>query len=577
MESIVKVCLFKHTDMDGESSEIVLGLNNINVLKSVGCDYSNVDKLVLDFINKKEYLNFDKTYIVDISVSNEVAKKIEEVVKEGAKFKLIDHHKTALDLNKYFWAKVILFDRKGKPTCGTKLLFEDVFGPSDLYFKELRCFIELVQEWDTFSWTKTNNLEAVRLNDLFEEMGAIDFRKSIIEKMTNNKELFSEEENIKIDVKTKRRIDYFNKIGEKLVKRKMNLLKDEKQQEFNVGIVSVDDRREISLLGHFLYTKFDKLDFIAILNNLNNNVSLRTNKDIDLSEIAKLNFNGGGHPSSAGCDLDTFMDKLNISFRKGREDVAVTVFVPSDCVNNCEFCTSKREYKKDRPNIENIKKSISMLNKKGFKSFVFTGGEPFADLDTLKELINLIDNDKVVYINTTLPKDRILDTINYINTEDRIKGVSISRHDNVLLDNLAEDSYLTDIKKEVRINSVLTTDSNVSNVIDRFSKFKDISLNFRVDYRYTTKSNLKILDGIGLSLFNNNNYKMIYSGGSDICQDFEFIRLIDGFKIQYHKGLEYSSFEVGNTIIYYDLIIKPNGKVYYDWDDKDLGIKKLLI
>ncbi|MCC0671409.1 hypothetical protein IC216_05355 [Clostridioides sp. ES-S-0145-01] len=97
MESIAKVCLFKHIDMDGESSEIVLELNNINVLKSVGCDYSNVDKLVLDFINKKEYLNFDMTYIVDISVSNEVAKKIDEVVKEGAKFKLIDHHKTALD------------------------------------------------------------------------------------------------------------------------------------------------------------------------------------------------------------------------------------------------------------------------------------------------------------------------------------------------------------------------------------------------------------------------------------------------------------------------------------------------
>ncbi|MFJ1464397.1 radical SAM protein [Clostridioides difficile] len=576
MESIAKVCLFKHIDMDGESSEIVLGLNNINVLKSVGCDYSNVDKLVLDFINKKEYLNFDMTYIVDISVSNEVAKKIDEVVKEGAKFKLIDHHKTALDLNKYFWAKVILFDRKGKPTCGTKLLFEDVFGPSDLYFKELRYFVELVQEWDTFSWTKTNNLEAIRLNDLFEEMGSIDFIKSIIEKITNNKELFSEEENIKIDLKTKSRIDYFDEIGAKLVQRKMNLLKDEKQQEFNVGIVSVDDRREISLLGHFLYTKFDKLDFIAILNKLNNNVSLRTNKNIDLSEIAKLNFNGGGHPSSAGCDLDIFMDKLNISFRKGREDVSVTVFAPFDCINNCEFCTSKKEYKKGLSNIENIKKSISMLNKKGFKSFVFTGGEPFADLEILKDLINLIDKDKIVYINTTLPKHKILDTINYINTENRIKGISLSRHDGIILDDLAEDYYLNDIKKDIRINSVLANSTNITNIIERFSCFKNVLINFRADYRYMADSNLKILDGIGLDLFNNSCYKMIYSGGSDICQDFEFIRLTDGLRVRYHKGLEASSFEVGDTIIYYDLIIKPNGKVYYDWDDKDIGIKSLL-
>lgn len=267
-----------------------------------------------------------------------------------------------------------------------------------------------------------------------------------------------------------------------------------------------------------------------------------------------------------------------MNFIKGRDDLAVTIFVPWDCQNNCKFCTSKKEYSKYLLDIKKVKESIIKLNNLGFDKFVFTGGEPFANLKSLKELIDLIDSDKTIFINTTLPKIDDLAVVNYINCEQKIKGISVSRHseDTVKLNNICEDSIFTYIKKPIRINTLLDNNVDVMSMIDRFSIFKNVLLNLRVDYRNIKEDTLKVLDGIGTELNNNREYKMLYEGGCNVCHNFEFVRLSDGFRVQYHKGLEQSSFKIEDTVIYNDLIIKPNGQVYYDWDNKNYDIELLF-
>jgi len=90
-------------------------------------------------------------------------------------------------------------------------------------------------------------------------------------------------------------------------------------------------------------------------------------------------------------------------FTIGRSDFSVTVYVPWNCTNNCKFCSSKKDYETIKGNFERIKESLHLIRKSILPIVVFTGGEPSADVDKLRELLSIVDN-KVVYINTSLPK-----------------------------------------------------------------------------------------------------------------------------------------------------------------------------
>ena len=91
---------------------------------------------------------------------------------------------------------------------------------------------------------------------------------------------------------------------------------------------------------------------------------------------------------------------------KTREGGAtVTVFVPYDCRNNCPFCINKQEYADMSGfSLERICESIERLDGiTPYCDFVFTGGEPMANLDSLQIMLDKIPTTHRVFINTTLP------------------------------------------------------------------------------------------------------------------------------------------------------------------------------
>ena len=90
---------------------------------------------------------------------------------------------------------------------------------------------------------------------------------------------------------------------------------------------------------------------------------------------------------------------------KTREGGAtVTVFVPYDCQNNCPFCINKKEYADCSGfSLEKILASIQVMD--GITprcDFVFTGGEPLADLNALQQMLDAIP--------TTPPPTRSIST-----------------------------------------------------------------------------------------------------------------------------------------------------------------------
>ena len=256
-----------------------------------------------------------------------------------------------------------------------------------------------------------------------------------------------------------------------------------------------------------------------------------------------------------------------MNFLVGRKNLACTIFVPFDCDNNCPFCTSKKMYKSIALNPDKIIKQIEQLNNNfDIVEYVLTGGEPFANLEETKRIIKAMK--KRCFINTTLPLVKnIEEVIDYINSENKIQGINISRHIGHEFSGVAGLELINKIKKPIRVNTVI----NKNFSLDEFKKFVEKwgsqmrLINLRADYTKLDTTSLKARDEI--ETFLSEEYLYRGSGGCLVCHSSSFEA--DNCFIQYHRGLMFSSVKLGDKIYVNDVIITPDGNIYKDWDFKN--------
>ncbi len=269
---------------------------------------------------------------------------------------------------------------------------------------------------------------------------------------------------------------------------------------------------------------------------------------------------------------------------KTREGGAtVTVFVPYDCQNNCPFCVNKEEYENmDGFSLEKICGSIRTMDEITPNcDFVFTGGEPFSNLESLQVLLDQVPTTHKVYINTTFPvfADRTGDDmIEFVErNKDKITCINISRH---LMPYVEEspDELIARIPTNTRVNCVLYRDYPRDELVQYMRRFKkyNIPIQFRFDYTDTTPENLY-----------DEEHDMILKDLKEFCRytgldgcrmrcgyHFDF----EGLELTYHKTLPYSTIveSDGETTydILYDILIKQNGDIHGDWDGKILDVEK---
>ena len=228
---------------------------------------------------------------------------------------------------------------------------------------------------------------------------------------------------------------------------------------------------------------------------------------------------------------------------------------------------------------------------------VFTGGEPSSNIAMLKELLSIVDN-KIVYINTSLPKKNAAEFIHLVITTECIKGISISRHrktyeeDCQILRNIAEDELITLIQKPVRINVVQESEdafdiANIEKYVARWKRLASIMggpdtlvLNLRGNYCLQDPRDLH--DMTGNMVVNELATRYYYNSHSfcNVCDTCVFEEVDENgnteFVIQYHRGLMNTVVKFGNVVELNDLIILQNGDICYDWDGKKEGIEKFL-
>lgn len=306
----MKIKLFTHTDFDGIGcaiiGKIVFG-ENVDIEY---CDYDDVNEKIKDFVEHQQYLNYDFIYITDISVNTEVSELIENeelcTFNLRDRFQLLDHHPTALELNKYEWCKVIV-EEDGEKTSGTKLFYNYLSLDIEVNFNEwindnLFDFAEIVRKYDTYLWkTKYHDVHPKMWNDLLYIIGRDNFIEQIVYKIRKSTIEFSD-----IDLKL---LLYKQLEIDKYIEEKSKTIIEKDILGYKAGVVFAESYH--SELGNKLAENNPQLDFIVLINP-STSISYRSVKDnINLGKDIASVFGGGGHPLAAGSPLDkNIIDKL---------------------------------------------------------------------------------------------------------------------------------------------------------------------------------------------------------------------------------------------------------------------------
>lgn len=267
--------------------------------------------------------------------------------------------------------------------------------------------------------------------------------------------------------------------------------------------------------------------------------------------------------------------KMSHNYKTREGGATVTIFVPYDCENHCPFCINKQEYADCSGfNLDKICEKIKLMDSITPKcDFVFTGGEPMANLESLQKMIDCIPATHRIFINTTFPvfkkytQDDLIDFAE--RNKAKISGFNISRHMVKYVEE-SPDELLARIPTVKRVNCVLFKkypSEKLTEFADRFEKY-GIPIQFRYDYTETTPENLYEEEKDPILCDLRSKFQYIGLDGSRMRNRFHF--KYKSIYMAYHKTLPYSTIpEKGDDgkdyEVLYDILIKQNGDLHSDW------------
>jgi len=274
------------------------------------------------------------------------------------------------------------------------------------------------------------------------------------------------------------------------------------------------------------------------------------------------------------------MEHLPYKTREG--GATVTIFVPYDCKNHCPFCINKEEYSDMTGfSLEKICESIKVMDSiTPYCDFVFTGGEPFSEIEPLQKMIDCIPATHKIFINTTLPVSEFTtedDIVEFTRrNKDKITCINISRHmQHYVVE--SNDDLLKRLEVPFRVNCVLFKNYPKDEFIpflERFLKIPGANIQFRYDYTDTTPENL--YDREHDRIFHDLSEVSTYYGIDGCRMRCGYHFKYKGMELNYHRTLPYSTIvekdpEDGITYdILYDILIKQNGDIHADWGNQVL-------
>lgn len=283
--------LISDGDLDGAGAIVVAKKLFPNITFASIKSRNEVDAILSETILSKKYSTI---LMADCSPSTpEAINLINKFVEEGNDFVLLDHHKSALELNKYSWSRVKV-ETDGFKHSGTELIYN--------YFKELGIdvsnlseFAELVRCYDTWDWFDKGIDTAEKLNRLYWFLGIDDFLGNITKKIASKEPIFNMEDEIILKV--------IEKLDKEYISERKTMFETINYKGLNVAVLFTD--RCVSQLGNIICRENDDIDFSCLIDLNRNKCSMRSLEGkTDVSLIAK-EYGGGGHAQASGFMLNS--------------------------------------------------------------------------------------------------------------------------------------------------------------------------------------------------------------------------------------------------------------------------------
>lgn len=306
-----RILLLTHTDLDGSGPAVLLRVFFPDLVVR-HCSNACMDKEIENTLTDPETgEKYDAVIICDISCKLETAERIDGNMTVK-KVVLLDHHVTAMDLNRFDWAVVRPevvessdFERRGlKHSSGTSLLYNylEFVGLietlPDRCWKTAEEFAFLVAGYDTWDWVKVfgEDNRFHEMQTIFEQYGMAMFEKVYVDKLKYGFLLVSDNEDLLLQIAESKKQSFINSL------------------RISSGSVDMPDGRPYT----FDYVQTDRYfgDVYAKLKEVNpeaafyildygKGVSLRTDKEgINLGALVKP-LGGGGHPGAAGIRISS--------------------------------------------------------------------------------------------------------------------------------------------------------------------------------------------------------------------------------------------------------------------------------
>lgn len=196
MFKIKKNVLFRLDDMNGAIAEILLQTATRTKIQEVYvCTKETISLEIESFLNSGEYEKCSKIYIIGSRFEKKLADRIDEIMVEynDVQFIYRDHHEESLDLSKYMWGRILLFDANSNPISSSKNLFRDIVSKENPKYIRLSILVDMSNASITGYVPPEDEYNKAMIEELYELAGSSKkFAENMIEKILKDDAFFNE-------------------------------------------------------------------------------------------------------------------------------------------------------------------------------------------------------------------------------------------------------------------------------------------------------------------------------------------------------------------------------------------------
>lgn len=305
-----------HIDLDGAGCTLLYRLlhttDDPKQWGYINVDNPDVDDAVMQAIINNRIDTHTNIVLADICLSKNMLMRLKN---EGYQIQVVDHHKTNYFARDIYPNSIVMASQDGKLQSGTSLLYQYLMGIPDCSrsmdkivgdMRFLALLVDTIRSYDTYEWKHTDNMEAKRMQILFQLLG-IDYWLDVYMARCRecNPLLFDQPSQRFI----RARIDSEQAAIDSFTP---NDVYDMEIADYKIAFVTGTRGASVSELSYQFLTKYPEYDVFIKLYFTEKGLGVyigTVRDDLNVGKEFATPLGGGGHPKAAGASLNATFSK----------------------------------------------------------------------------------------------------------------------------------------------------------------------------------------------------------------------------------------------------------------------------